>query len=394
MKKSLPAFIILMLAVLACSIPGVPTDTGPIVIDPVVTDTTEPGPPVYTGPLPSGFVAATDTTSISFFFPDGTYNGNLFTGDLGYIGPQSLHVAGGNSGGIPPVVYFTWRDGTGKLILNTGGVETVLLEQPEFFRLGGAPGTPFLVYTTATYSDLGLLTRMVSGTPANIASVAPVIDERDPGGFALKPLALRLESDAVTGIWYTGCMYGIGGDLVFDPCNRLFFLDLYTGGRTELVGDGYIPSGLSPDHTWMAYARLGGGNPLIIGNLGTGASVTFPAWAENDRGSGDGVFSPDNNYVAWMEASGERMGEVPTFHSIVRVGTTAGVVLGEYPSDYFSTISGFPVRWVSPAAWLDNGSILIQTGGLEWTQNALIRLDLAGNLTYFTNGTYLGLTYP
>jgi hypothetical protein len=403
LKRLIPAALILLFAILACITPGLPTDTPPGT-EPFVTEppATEPLPTegitseplVPTLPLPSGFVAAPDTNRIIFYTPDGSVTGSLSPGDLGYIGTQSFHVAGGTSAGIPPVVYFTWRDSVAQILQNIGGVETLLVSNSDFFRMGGAEGSPYFAYSTASYADPGLLTQLYIGTAATIGTVAPVVEITATDFQALKPVALRMESGMPTGVWYTGCMYGIGGDIVFDPCNHLTFLDLSTGVSSEVVGDGFNPSELSPDHTWVAYAPPGGGEPLTVRNLVTGENYTFPVWPENDRGSGDGIFSPDNNLVAWMEASGYRMDDPPTFRSMVRLATTDGALLGDFPMAFFTASAGFEVMWASPVAWLDNDSVIVQVSGVDWNNNAILRLDLPSSLIFLANGHFVGLIYP
>jgi hypothetical protein len=343
--------------------------------------------------LPSGFAASTNTTSVTFYSPDGVVTGILPTSDLGYIGPQTFHVAGGTSGGIPPVIYFTWQD-TARIIQNNAGVETLLVEEIDFNRMSGAIGSPWFAYTTVSYADSGLLTRLYIGTAETIAAATPSVEIISDDFQGLKPLALRMEGGTPTGVWYTGCMYGIGGDLVYDPCNRLTFLDIGTGINTELLGDGYNPSQLSPDHAWVAYAPPGGGMPLTIRNLQTGWNYTFPIWPENDRGSGDGVFSPDNHYVAWMEAAGYRMDEPPTFRSLLRIATTEGTLVGEFPTKFFAATVGFDVNWTGPVAWLDNDSLLVQVGSVDGTDDAVVRLDLPSSLVFLTTGYFTALTYP
>jgi hypothetical protein len=398
MKRLLTLSLVLVLAVLACSLPGLPpivTEPPIVTLPPVITAppvVTEP--PVIGAPMPNGFVGAPDLSSLVFYDPNGMLIGGLPTGDLGYIGSQSVHVAGGTSSGYPPVIYFTWRDGPAEIIQNLNGVESVLLNQPDFYRMGGAPGLEFTAYTTAVYSGSGLTTRLYIGTPGTLAAAAPVLDLLVDDGFGLKPLAVRMEAGAPSGVWYTGCLVGVGGDLVFDPCNRVSYVDLASGAITELVGDGYNPSTLSPDQNWVAYAQVGGGMPLIIQNLGTGATVTFPAWSGNDRGSGDAVFSPDGTLVAWMEGNGYIMEEPRTFNTIVRVGTTAGVLVTEIIADGFTASAGFTVVTAIPVGWLDNDSLLVQVGGLDWHDHAIIRLDLDGTLTWLTSGTFITLTYP
>ena len=396
MRRFFLPSLVLILSVLACRLPTW-TPEPPVVSDPpVITESPATEPPVLIEPplpaegTPSGFMSNTTTGSILFYSPEG-----VLTGSISIPGPGAsfVHAAGGTTSGLPPIIYFDWRD-SAQIIKNTAGVETLIISNPEFNRMRGAEGSAWFAYTTVGYADSGIRTQLFVGTAATIAGSAPVIDQTVTDFQGLKPLALRMEGGVPTGVWYTGCMYGIGGDLVFDPCNRVSYIELATGVRSELVGDGYMPSGLSPDHTWVAYARPGGGEPLTILNLVTGEAHTFPAWALNDRGSGDGVFSPDNVYVAWMEGSGYRMDTPFTFRSLVRVGSTSGTVIGDFPADYFSTAAGFAVVWANPVGWLDSDSVLIQVNDESGTRAAVLRLDLPGTAVLLTNGYFSGFTYP
>lgn len=399
MKRFLPVIFVLTLAILACSLPGLSTAAPPApVTEPPVTEPPVTEPPVVPPPgtafLPSGFVVTDNASRLMFYSPTGALTNTLALGSDSYVNRYSVHIAGGTSAGLPPVDYFLWRGSDPVILENMGGVETLLMYQPDFFRMAGAPATPYFAYTTAVYTDAGLLTRMYFGAGSSIASSTPLLDLTDPGGYALKPLAFRVEGGVPNGIWYTGCLYGIGGDLVFDPCNRLYFLDLTTGAATEILGDGFNPSSISPDGAWVGYASTGGGQPIQFLNLNTGEWNSFPAWPLNDRGSGEAFFSPDSRYVAWMEASGYRMDEPITFQTNVRVGTTDGVEIGQYLDDTFDVAAGFPVLSAIPVGWLDNDSILIQVGGSDWTQNAVLRLDIDGTITYLAPGYFIALTYP
>jgi hypothetical protein len=129
-------------------------------------------------------------------------------------------------------------------------------------------------------------------------------------------------------------------------------------------------------------------------NMNTGVSYSFAPWPLNDRGSGDAFFSPDSLHVAWMEASGYRMDEPITFQTDVRIGTTDGVALAQFLDDAFDVEAGFPVLSAAPVGWLDNDSILIQVGGVDWTQNAILRLDMDGTITFLASGYFITLTYP
>ena len=397
MKRLTIPCLVLVAAVLACSLPGQTSEPPLVTEPPLITEppSTEPPvliePPLPTTPIPSGFMVNAGTASILFYSLDSSLTGSI---PLPGAGASFVHAAGGTSTGLPSLIYFDWRD-TPQIIQNTAGVETLIYSNPDFNRMRGAEGTPYFAYTTVGYADGGgIRTQLFVGTPATIGSSAPVIDEVVSDWQGLKPLALRMEGGVATGVWTTGCMYGIGGDLVFDPCNRVNFIDLITGVRSELVGDGYMPSGLSPDHTWVAYARPGGAEPLTILNLETDETHIFPAWELNDRGSGDGVFSPDNMYVAWMEGSGYRMDTPYTFKSILRVGSTAGTVIGDFPADFFSSAAGFSVVWANPVGWLDSDSVLVQVNDESGSRASVLRLDLPGTAVQVSNGNFAGFTYP
>jgi hypothetical protein len=407
MKRLIPLVLTLLCVLQACSLQSgqtaapltpEPRLTEPSVLVPTATvpPTPEPTPTATPAPVslvPNGFIASPDFSSLLFYSLEGAVIGSLQVNDLGYITPYSFHVAGVMAGGIPPLLYF--RYGSPQVIQNIGGNETVLVTEDDYYQMTGGRGSPYFAYSTATLNETGIVTRLYVGAPDTIRDAEPVLEGAADNSLALKPLALDVEGGLPTILWYTGCWYGIGGDIVFPPCNRLISLDLETGASREVLGDDLNPSSLSPDHTWVAYSQIGEGMPLSIRNLVTGDDFSFPAWLENDRGSGEAAFSPDNAYVAWMEGSGYWLMEgTPTFHSMVRVGTTDGLLFGEYPSEYFDTAAGFAVRTAAPVAWLDGDSVLIQVRGLEAQEAALVRLDLPDTPVFLASGNFAGLTYP
>lgn len=391
----------LVMSVLACSLP-VPFSNAP------VTTTTEPSPlsttvvpptptsvslPGGTDFLPSGFVTTDNSGRVLFHDVEGSLTGVVLP--AGFVTRAAFHVAGPTSADLPPLIYFIWRETDPVMVENASGVETVLFSQPDFFRLLGVPRMPYFAYSTATYTDTGLLTRLYFGKTTTIATATPVLELLDPDGYAIKPLAFRMQGGMPDGIYFTGCLYGIGGDLPFDPCNRLRLLDLNTGSVIEILGDGYNPSGFSPDGRWVAYAALAGGGPLQILNLDTGATRTFSVWPLNDRGAGDAVFSPDGRYVAWMEARGYLLDEPITFQTNLRIAEIEGSMNAQYLDDYFEPAVGFPTLSAIPVGWLDNDSLLVQVSGFETGQSALVRFDLdTQEALLLTSGYFLALTYP
>ncbi len=399
MKRFYLALSMLIFAALACSLPGssaTPAPPPPPTAEPA-TPTPLPEPPTPAAPadfLPTGFLATDGKDNLFFYDTNGALKQSVPMGVSSYINRYAVHVAGGTSAGTPPVDYFVWRGSDPILAENIGGAENRLMTLPDLFRLLGAPGTPYFAYTTAAYADSGMLTRMYLGTAATIAAAAPVLELTDPSGYALKPLGFRMAAGAPTGIWYTGCLYGIGGDIVFDPCNRLRLLDLTTGASTDFLGDGYTPFSISPDGFWVSYAATGGGQPLQIMDMRTGTTHAFTPWERNDRGSGEGFFSPDSRHVVWMEASGSRMDEPITFQTNIRFGQTDGAALAQYLDDTFAPAAGFAVISATPLGWLDNDSVIVQVGGADFTQSAIMRLNMDGTVDYLASGYFLALTYP
>lgn len=54
---------------------------------------------------------------------------------------------------------------------------------------------------------------------------------------------------------------------------------------------------------------------MSIRNISTGENISYPLLAAVDqRGAGEASFSPNNQYLAWMEANGWQMAEAPNFH--------------------------------------------------------------------------------
>jgi len=134
MKRILLPCLVLILSVLACSLPGQAAEPPFVTEPPVVTEppTEEPPiliePPLPTMAVPSGFMVTAGTGSISFYSPDGGLTGSI---PIPGAGTSFLHAAGGTSSGLPTVIYFDWRT-TAQVFENTAGVETVLFSNPEF----------------------------------------------------------------------------------------------------------------------------------------------------------------------------------------------------------------------------------------------------------------------
>lgn len=347
-------------------------------------------------PLPIGLaIVPPDRAVVDVFNPDGQLLGEMSAPGLEDANPERVHIAGGWTAGRPQVAYFTFAN-SGQILLNTNEQIAPLVNTPNFAGMLGAPGQPFLAYSLAELGPNGLSGRLYAAPLASLAGAAPIISFDDPNGRAIKPLAIRVENGAPTGVWYTRRPWGIGGDIVFDPTDGLYYVSLSDGAITEKLGAAARSASLSPDQAWAAYASGEPGNgALHIYNFQSGASFSFNLLPSSDRGAGYGVFSPSNAKVAWLEGSGWGLGDVPNFHPTIRVGTTQGAWLVDYPDTLLSNLLGATVAWVQPVGWLDENLLVLQAHGVNWDEATVIVIDTTANqLTFRASGTFVEFVYP
>jgi hypothetical protein len=125
--------------------------------------------------------------------------------------------------------------------------------------------------------------------------------------------------------------------------------------------------------------------------------VCYPALpASEPRGAGNAFFSPDAQYVAWMEGDGRQMAETPDFKTTVRVGQQDGTVVADLPMNRFEDVAGIgSISRAEPVEWLDNQTVIVQVRGQEWSQTALLRYNVVSKAaSYLAPGEFLGLMYP
>lgn len=264
--------------------------------------------------------------------------------------------------------------------------------------LTGVPSQPLVAYSQAEYLDTALRSKLYAGSIQTLPSAAPVSVIDDPESWALKPILLEAENGTPTKIWYTRIAYGIGGDIVYEPRKGLFTYELASGQTNTVLDNSLSPWDISGDKNWFAYSVNGTqSNSMCIKNIQTNAEVCFPALpASESRGAGNAFFSPDAQYVAWMEADGSQMGEVPNFKSTVRVGQNNGAIIADLPMDTFANTSGIgQISRAEPVTWLDGQTLLVQVRGQDWNQVALLRYNIVTReSSSLASGEFIGLLYP
>jgi hypothetical protein len=204
-------------------------------------------------------------------------------------------------------------------------------------------------------------------------------------------------SEQPIGIWYSLTPWGIGGDIVFEPRQGLFYLDLTSNQMEEHKDPSINPLAFSPDLTWLAYTNDQMEQPLtIMPDLDAERAITFPLAPESDRGAGNAVFSPDNQYVAWMEGSGMRLAVVPDFNILIRIASTRGEIITEFPANALAEAIGTQdVQWVEPVGWLDGENLLLQVRFDTWAQTEIVRVKYdSSDMSIIASGSFAAFTYP
>lgn len=414
--------IILLTGLSSCNLPlSTAVSTSTQTSDPIMlsTPTENPTiePTIASSPIPSE-APTTTPISIRLYLPKGiatfptgggqvTYYdlqgqllGELQSPNLGTGTFRQADIAGPLTFSpgplLPPLVYYTFENG-GELWLNTNNNISLLKPAPNLLNIIGVPGKDLMAYTLLEYSDIGLRSLLYLGDLQTLPTTDPILDNTNTEIYAIKPLAISINDDQVVGVWYTTVPYGIGGDIVFDPHKTLSYLDLLDNQIKTYLDMTISPAGISDDQTWVAYTPVGGNGPMsIVHNFDFSTAITFPLRDDSDRGSGEAVFSPENQYVAWREASGSIAEQPPTFHETIRIATVDGNNLTEVLDSSLVNISGFPeISWVVPIGWLDAQTLALEVRGSNWDTACILSVKFDGSdLTYIATGSFVGFLYP
>jgi len=297
---------------------------------------------------------------------------------------------------LPPLVYYIFENG-GELWLSSDNNTSLLKASPNLLNLIGVPGKSIMAYTLLEYSDAGLISRLFLGELQTLPTADPILVNTNTEIYAIKPLAISLNNGQAVGVWYTTVPYGIGGDIVFEPRKTLNYLDSTNNQITTYLNMSKGPAGISDDQTWVAYTPVDGNGPMsIVHNFDFSTSITYPLRDDSDRGSGEAVFSPDNQYVAWREAGGSIADQPSTFHETIRIATLDGNILTEVSDTSLINISGFPeIGWVVPVGWLDAQTLVLEVRASNWDTACIISVKFDGSgLAYIAPGSLVGFLYP
>jgi hypothetical protein len=424
-KKYAIAVILTLIILInpACSLPSTPTPVIPTTTPPHITkgipsDTPEsPDLPESAAETPTDTPKPTDhDTLMPIYLPAGyvaEQNGRDFLNIYDLVGGlidevpapgmaaagsrTSVHVAGRPSDGyMPPIVYIS-TDNDGSLqYFDNGEIITVAIT-PYISYLIGALGQPTMVYSAAEFKENVLESKLFIGNLETLHKVLPVMVRSDSEALTFRPIAISMVRAQPLGIWYSLTPWGIGGDIVFEPRSGLYYLDLITNQISEHLLPSINPISFSSDLTWLAYTEDQIEQPLtIMPDLDIEKAISFPLASESDRGAGSAVFSPDNQYVAWMEGSGMRFAASPDFNILIRIASTKGEIITEFPAMTLADAIGSQnIQWVEPVGWLDEEFLLLQVNFDTWDNVAIVHVKFdASDMSLLSPGHFSAFIYP
>jgi len=368
-------------------------------VENVITETVAPGtqaPPVnYL--LPSGVLIDTlDKMGITLYNIAGQVITELKTPGLQNSSPSEVHLAGTVSGQImTPLVFHVW-DPQSRVLINVNDAISLMANAPNFYAMSGAPGQSVMVYSVVNYNpdNSGITSNLYFGTLEQLTGGGGLVySEPNNQSYADFPLEVNSENNTPLGFWFSHQAYGIG-DVIFAPQKGLFYYNQATNSVAPVLDESRRPLAISQDHNWVASNTFGGDKSVSALNISTNAQAYYPLLASSLDGAGNATFSPDSNYIAWMEASGSFMMDVPDFHSVVRIAQTNGTLVRDVIDVNFGAVVGATVNWVQPVEWLNVSTLLVQARGTNWTDAWVMKLDVnSGNISLFAPGSYIGLYY-
>jgi hypothetical protein len=353
--------------------------------------------------IPDGVLVNTDNqVSLTYLDIEGHITIEIQTPGIGSPDLDNVAIAGPMlpDQPFPPVVYRSWEPEQG-LMANINGQVSTLRQTNSFLSIVSSPGEAPLAFSEIEMNEDNLPhSFLFSGDPGGLGKLSSFYDLVDaPYYWALKPVGVRTVGGQAQGVWYTKTGWGIGGaDLIFPITKELFFFDLTNGDNKVYLGVDRSFQGISPDLSYAGSVDvdMNANRAMTVINLTNSQQTIFPLDPSSDRGAGWVVFSPDNQFAGWMEASGSMISDPYDFHPRVRVGDikNGGVVASLEADQALSAINGSVVSFMRPAGWLNNTTMLIEVRGENWRDATLLRFDITnGTISVFASGSFVTFGY-
>jgi hypothetical protein len=353
--------------------------------------------------LPDGVLVNKDNgVGLTYLDVYGQTLSEIQTPGIGFADPENVAIAGTviPDGPTPPIIYRSWEPESA-LMANMNGQISTLRGTNSFLSLKGALGQPALAFSEVIISpDNFPHSFLYAGNTANSDSIESFYDLIDePTYMALMPVGVEAVSGEPQGVWYTKAGWGIGGaDLIFPITRGLYFFDLTNRDNLQFIDADRSFQGISPDlsHAGTVDFDIAGERSMTVIDLTNSQQTSFALDPASDRGAGFAVFSPNNQFAAWLEASGSMISEPSNFHPLVRVVDiqNGGVVRDLVDASAARAINSDQVTFMRPVGWLNDEILLVEVRGQDWGDVSLLRYDAAsGKLSTFSSGSFVGFGY-
>ena len=317
-------------------------------------------------PQPIGFAANINTLAVVFYDLVGNNLGNVQTAGMTWLDPDQIHIGGPLSIGIAniPVVYHSLDNG-GMLKRSEFGIANQLVLAPNLVTVSGGEGSSTIAYSTNASDQAagGWVSYLYAGDLEAINGAQAMLTRSQGDGFVIYPLAVHTQGGLDQGVWYTLSMWGVG-NINFPPYNGLYYFKFSDGSVSEYLSFTDRLAGFSPDQTRVAFIPGAGGQPggpgasLTIRDLVTCQETVIPFNPQTNLGGGFVTFSPDNQFLSWLEANGPSNMEA---QMRLRVATIAGGIFSDSDFPGLSGLVGgeIPV-YIKPVGWLANHLLLLE----------------------------------
>jgi hypothetical protein len=353
--------------------------------------------------LPDGVLINTDNgVGLTYLDGNGQILSEIQTPGIGFTDPGNVAITGpvNPAQPLPPIIYYGWEPEQA-LMANTNGHISTVRQTNSFLSLKGARGQSALAFSEVMINtDNFPHSFLYTGNTANLGSVGSFYDMIDePTYMALKPVGVEAVNGEPQGVWYTKTGWGIGGaDLIFPIARGLYFFDLTNGDNLQYLDADRGFQGISPDlsHAGTVDFDMAGDRAMTVTNLTNNQHTSFALDPTSDRGAGFAVFSPNNQFAAWLEVSGSMISEPSNFHPRVRVGDVqnGGIVRDLVDATAAQAINGDRVTFMHPAGWLTDEILLVEVRGQDWGDVSLLRYYvISGGLSVFSSGSFVGFGY-
>jgi hypothetical protein len=403
---SLAAAILLFTLLTACSTNSeIGTSSENLTAPPVEGNGSAPTLEAAASPKyqPSGvLVSPTDETSLFVYSPSAEFIASLETPGVMVNDPATIHIAGSMSAGgsTPPLVYRSWEPEQA-IMVNENGIVNPLRNTTTFLALSGAAGQPVLAFSEVTIDDNLPHSFLYAENLDALSEATPFYDLRDEyTHMALMPVAVNAAAGNPEGVWYTLTAWGIGGaDLIYPITRGLYYYDLNSNENLQYLEPDRNFQGISFDMQLAGSVAFDskGDRSMNVTNLTSGQSTAFPLKGSSDRGAGYAVFSHDNQYAAWLEASGSLIDEPVSYRSLVCIANlNNAAVEHEVEDTNIAQLLGIDrISFMKSVGWLDGQTVLIEVRGENWGQVQLVSYNLTDDtLSFFCEGSFAGLIYP